>query len=145
MGFFDWLKGTKSEPALPAGRFAPLPEDAFIRVVGESHYQSALVTARALSTKVVDGRPSVPVVLVPEPENPHDANAVAVVAATGRLGYLPRETAARFAMTMDLLLAQGFAGGSCTALINGGQRDKPMLGITLCVSYPEQCELELGA
>jgi hypothetical protein len=29
-------------------------------------------------------------------------------------------------------------------LLNGGERDRPSFGVTLCVAYPEDCELELG-
>ena len=95
VGFMDRFKGrldaatTKGGVGLPAGKFVALPEDHFMRVVGESHCQDAL---RALPPECVPGadkRPSFVAALVPEPENPFDRHAIAVHGPTGRVGYLP--------------------------------------------------------
>lgn len=52
-------------------------------LVGEQHYQAAVRRCRA----------GEPVVLQPEPENPHDSRAIAARSSSGgRLGYLPRES-----------------------------------------------------
>jgi hypothetical protein len=64
----------------------------FVQVVGESHYQDALRTlvARLGSDGIFTAR------LVPEPNNPHDTNAVAVVIDDQdgeKVGYLARQIA----------------------------------------------------
>jgi hypothetical protein len=66
-----------------------------LEVVGESRYQDAL-------WKIVGGRRGDPVryeteaVLEPEPDNPHDANAIKVLIGGTVVGYLSREDAATF-------------------------------------------------
>jgi hypothetical protein len=82
--------------------------------------------------------------LVREPDNPYDEHAVAVMSAAGCVGYLPRENALRYGPTLQALQRDGYAGASCRALLNGGKRDRPSFGATLCVAYPEDCELHLG-
>ena len=113
-------------------------------VVGESHYQSALSQMRRRCVPGAEGRPSFPVTLVREPDNPYDEHAVAVMSAVGCVGYLPRENALRYGPTLQALQRDGYAGASCRALLNGGKRDRPSFGATLCVAYPEDCELHLG-
>ncbi|GAB4587634.1 HIRAN domain-containing protein [Nocardia sp. IFM 10818] len=46
--------------------------------------------------------------LIPEPENPHDRNAVSVRCESGTIGYLPREDAARFQAPLLELMSQGY-------------------------------------
>jgi hypothetical protein len=59
-----------------------------LEIVGESAYQDHIrqVNGRA-------GGGDFEIVLQPEPRNPHDANAVAVVADGKPVGYLPRKMA----------------------------------------------------
>lgn len=45
---------------------------------------------------------------------------------------------------MSALLRQGYDGGACSALLNGGSRDRPNFGVTLCVGYPHDCETHFG-
>ena len=76
-------------------RLTFLRGNELVNVAGESHYQEAL---RALTS--TDGtaeiRLEVEAVLVPEPANPHDPNAV-MVQIDGRLvGYLPRADAVAY-------------------------------------------------
>jgi len=128
----------------PAVRFAVLPDDHHMKVVGESHCQDAL---RALAGRCVsgeDGRPSFTANLIPEPENAFDENAVAVYGPTGRVGYLAREDAERYRPTFDHLQGGGYAGGSCVALLNGGQPGRPSYGVVLKLAYPEVCESRFG-
>lgn len=64
--------------------------DEQLSVVGESNYQEAL-------WKVVkDIGYEVPAILQPEPNNPYDSNAIAVLAAGMVVGYLSREDAVRY-------------------------------------------------
>ena len=58
-------------------------------------------------------------------------SAVAVVSETGRVGYLPRDQAQSFGRTLQLLQQLGYKGGSCTGLLNGGDAERPSLGIVL--------------
>jgi hypothetical protein len=141
MRFLDFFRGQSRSPA---GRFFPLPEDGFMHVVGESHYQTALRRLRGRCLPGTEGRPSFPVTLVREPDNPYDEHAVAVISTVGCVGYLSREDARRYGSTLQVLQRAGYNGASCRALLNGGKRDRPNFGVTLCVAYPEDCELELG-
>jgi HIRAN domain len=64
----------------------------FVQVVGESHYQDTLRTlaGKLGSEGVFTAR------LVPEPDNPHDSNAVAVFIedhSGAKIGYLARQIA----------------------------------------------------
>lgn len=144
IGFLDRFRTTTAAAQLPPGRFAPLPEDGFVRVVGESYCQPALAALRDKCVPGVEGRPSFPAALEPEPDNPHDRHAIAVVSETGRLGYLPRDTAQSYGRVMRALQAASYEGGSCTALLNGGERDPPNYGVVLALASPSDCEHHLG-
>lgn len=64
-----------------------------VEVAGESHYGSAF---EAIVNRNGGGREvelSVTAVLLPEPRNRHDRNAVKVLVAGDQVGYLPREEA----------------------------------------------------
>jgi hypothetical protein len=66
-----------------------------LRVTGAPHYQDELAAASGpkRSGGVEDRRPFA---LVPEPDNPHDPHAVAVLLASGEpVGYVPRDIAPR--------------------------------------------------
>ena len=80
-----------------------------LRVVGVSHYQDALEAAAGpkraggveLRTRFA---------LAAEPENPHDPAAIAVRledAGGERVGYLPREEAARYGRLMEAVAGRG--------------------------------------
>lgn len=76
-------------------------------VVGESNYSREI---RGLMPSGFDpdgAEVTVDIVLSREPNNKYDRNAVAIGAATGTVGYLPREEAARYAPVLDALAAQG--------------------------------------
>ena len=90
-------------------------------VVGESHYQPAL---RQIQTSI--GR-NFTATLKPEPDSPHDANAVAICGPSGEtLGYLRKRVAAEY---HDVLKQNG--GLACSAKITGGTREKPTCGVVL--------------
>ena len=138
------LSRFRSSAQLPPGRFVQVPADGFMRVVGESHYQSALARLSRRCVPGVEGRPSFPVALIPEPDNPYDEHAVAVVSDEGRVGYLPKEDARRYGPSLRAVRARGYDGISCMGLLNGGEPDRPNFGVTLCVSYPRDCEVHVG-
>lgn len=149
MGLLDRWRAHRDETALHAvrpspGRLMVLPDDNFVKVVGESHCQPAL---QALSSECIRGpdeRPAFPAALVPEPDNPVDPDAIAVHSPKGRVGYLAREDAQRYVRTMRAVREAGYDGGSCTGLLNGGDRDRPSYGVVLQLAHPELCELHLG-
>lgn len=95
----------------------------FVAVVGESHYQDALraLTRRQPPDGVFTAR------LVPEPDNPYDANAVAVCADGdgSKVGYLSREVAKSY----QARLARLAAPVTCPARLTG--MDAAMLGVVL--------------
>jgi len=91
----------------------PLAAGALRSVVGESFYKPALERTAAMAVR---GAPPLPVgvwvankvaererdlpwfqaVLVREPDNPYDPNAIAVYSPAGKIGYLSREDAEEY-------------------------------------------------
>ena len=69
-----------------SGEDEPWPDGYDLAVVGESHYQDAL--RRIAGPGAV--RHYCGAMLIPEPKNPHDNMAVAVMAVGRRVGYLSR-------------------------------------------------------
>ncbi len=129
---------------------APIPESAnapslatgrgyFYEVVGESHYQEALLRA---SEGAPDGRFTARLVL--EPENPHDPNAVAVHSPDGEtVGYLPADDAVLYARLLTDLLAHEVAP-VCPATLVGGSADKLNLGVRLDLDRPTNIAKRFG-
>lgn len=119
--------------------FVPLSEDGRLAVVGESHYQAALrnaVHGRAAGESFDEHLP-VTAVLVPEPTNPYDPNAVRVDvrsdAGPAIVGYLAREVAAHYQPALLALDANHY--GTCAARITGG--GEKYYGIYLHLAGPE--------
>ncbi len=125
--------------------FIPLPEEHHLKVVGESHYQPALAELARLPGPIREGRKAFPATLIAEPDNPYDANAIAVLGPTGQIGYVARSTAERFAETFRCIHAAGYSGATCGGLLNGGTADRPSYGAVLAISYPEACQEYLSA
>jgi hypothetical protein len=120
-----------------------LSSDGYCAVVGESHYQEALrATSRSCSIGR-DSRPTFTAVLVPEPDNPYDSNAVAVHSSVGKLGHLSRESAAEYREVFDEVIQLGYDGGACDAYLTGGEPDKPSFGVVLQLADPSTCLAEL--
>src|SRR5689334_9128435 len=88
MGWMDRLRGRGTGQAAPGGgppvRLLGGGED--LEVVGESHYQEALwgISGARVGQSV---RCAVTAVLVPEPQNAYDPNAIAVVISGHLVGY----------------------------------------------------------
>lgn len=87
-------------------------------VVGESHYQDALASIagpkRAGGVEV-----HVLALLVAEPSNPYDANAVAIHVDGAKVGYLSRDNAIDFKPLVAWFAARGQTP-SCEAVVLGG-------------------------
>jgi hypothetical protein len=104
-----------------------------LEVVGESNYQDAL-------WRVVGGRTTERVrvetqaMLVREPDNPHDANAISVRIAGSTVGYLCRDDARKYLSGLVELEARHEARISLAGVVVGGgiRQDGPgMLGVWL--------------
>ena len=94
------------------------------KIVGESHYQDRL---RSVSSS---GR-SFTAVLMPEPTNASDRNAIRVVAeGADTIGYFSREDAASYAPVFKML-ARHDCAGTCRARLTGGTDDRRSFGVLL--------------
>lgn len=112
--------------------------------MGESHFQADLLAICGGYSR--DGHQlSCDAVLTPEPDNPHDAGAVAVVIEGRKVGYLPADRAASY---LQRLAAAGHPGAPilCAAKIVGGwktnQHDAGHFGVRLAL--PARGKLILG-
>ncbi|MCA0331084.1 MAG: DUF2510 domain-containing protein [Actinobacteria bacterium] len=76
-------------------------------VVGESNYYDAIRALLPTSLSESGEEAIVQVLLIREPNNKYDRNAIAVRADTGTVGYLPKEDARRYAPVLDALAANG--------------------------------------
>jgi hypothetical protein len=131
-------------PWPPPSAFA-LPPDGYRAVVGESFHQDALTATVPLAQPGEEGRPMFRAVLVAEPENPYDPNAIAIHSAAGKVGHLSRSEALDYAPVMAALAEHGHTAGSCDAFLNGGPAEGKSFGVVLRVSPPADCILEIRA
>lgn len=120
-----------------------LPGDSYCAVAGESFYGEAI--AKTLPTCWSDDEDDrvFRAILVAEPDNEFDPNAIGVWSTFGKLGHLPRDEAALYRPLFDEIRRRGYNGGSCEAVMKGGTADKPNIGIWLRLSHPEICLAEL--
>jgi hypothetical protein len=131
-------------PWPPASAFE-LPPDGYRAVVGESFHQDALEGTVALTRPGEEGRPMFRAVLVAEPDNPYDPNAVAIHSAAGKVGHLSRREALDYAPVIAALAERGYSAGSCDAFLNGGPAEGKSFGVVLRLSPPGDCVLEILA
>lgn len=119
-----------------------LPQDSHQAVHGESHHQPALHATAKLATDE-DGERIFEAILVAEPDNEYDPNAIAVYSAAGKLGYIPRDDAPAYRPVFEEIAHQGCRAGACTGLLVGGTPTKPYFGVVLRLSDPDDCLCEL--
>lgn len=125
----------------------PLPETGHMSVVGESHYQEALhiVTHGQAAGDTKAQHIKVTAALIPEPDNNWDRKAVRVDVVTGKrtvkVGYLPREAAARYQPDLLALRKRGQLG-ICAARIAGG--GNKLYGIYLHLGSPTDIRMTAG-
>lgn len=126
-----------SAPPAPAGQYVRLASDGRVAVVGESHYQRALrdVARGRVSGEGLAGNIPVSAVLVPEPTNRHDRNAVRVDVDGRTVGYLAREVAVQYQPVLNWLATRGDAGW-CPARLTGGGRRR--FGVYLHLGDPDR-------
>ena len=96
-----------------------------LEVKGESYYQDAL------RRTVRDHGRDVVAVLVPEPDNEYDSNAVAVWVGGGKAGYLSREDASLYQRAVMELTEMEGQPIALQARIVGGEAARPSFGIWL--------------
>jgi hypothetical protein len=90
-----------------------------VRIAGPPHYQDVLAWLRRYTGSAL------PIALYPEPDNPQDHNAVALIAAGSVVGYLTRDYAASW---QPVVLAEHAAG----RMVTGSARfTETQLGIGL--------------
>jgi hypothetical protein len=113
-----------------------LEGDVLIRVVGTSHYQDALLE---LSGRAADEEIRVEkiAIFVPEPDNPHDPNAIAVRIEGRLVGYLSRDENRRW-----LDVVKGNVVG-CEAMI-AGKAGTTGLGVFLRLPTPTEARAQIG-
>jgi HIRAN domain len=113
-----------------------LEGDELVRVVGTSHYQDALL---ALSGRQGDEEIRVEkiAVFVPEPDNPHDPNAIAVHIDDRLVGYLSRDENTRW---LDVV-ASGDIGSEAMIAGKGGM---DALGVFLRLPTPTEARAQIG-
>lgn len=99
--------------------------DERLEVKGESFYQDNL---RHVVTQL--GR-EIPAILIPEPDNEYDRNAVSVWCGGLKVGHLTREDAAVYQSAIARLTQQEGKPIAVTGRIFGGEPTKPSLGIWL--------------
>lgn len=124
MGLLDRLRGRARPPVSSPPGPGATPEFVLggeddLEVVGESAYQDALwrLSGRTLGETV---RQEVIAVLVPEPANPYDPNAIAVRIAGQRVGYLSRATAREYLPGLKRLMTSRRGYVALRGVIVGG-------------------------
>lgn len=122
----------------------------YIDVVGESHYQGVLESVAGGKTSDGARYPEHMAILLPEPDNEYDANAVRVFLAKdgvgggagGVVGYLSRDDAVSYRPVIDRVAEMG-AITACHARLKGGWDRNISFGVTLLVGAPWSLMAEL--
>jgi HIRAN domain-containing protein len=111
--------------------------DELVRVVGTSHYQDALLE---LSGRKGDEeiRLQKIAVFVPEPDNPHDPNAVAVEIEGRLVGYLSRDENRRW---LDVVSGSRRVGSEAMIAGRGGTTG---LGVFLRLPTPTEARAQIA-
>jgi hypothetical protein len=157
MGFLRRLLGG-SDPAeqgmtLNMNYFTQLRGDAALEVVGEAYRQGLIAMARSPdATDLPPGMPPPPpgyykAILVPEPTNPHDPNAIRVLLWAGRswalAGYLSRTDAAAYQAVFRWLAAHGTSSAPAVACDAAIKSERGGAGVVLHLGTPGECLVEL--
>jgi hypothetical protein len=128
MGLFDRLKAVRrsvtldrdtGSSALESVSAHLFPGDDDLEVVGEASYQDAL-WALCGGTPGDRIRHKIVAVLVPEPENPYDSNAISVHIEGNLVGYLARDIAAQYLHGLRSLMARYGGHVALEGVIVGG-------------------------
>jgi rubrerythrin len=135
VAFFNRLfaRSTGRVPAVAAAAVQILHGGDTLEVVGESHYQDHLWhLVGGFTTEHV--RAPMLALLIPEPSNQHDPNAIKVVIDGGTVGYLSRDDALAYRPGLLQLIDRWHASIALEGqIVGGGQRadGTGMLGVFL--------------
>jgi hypothetical protein len=113
-------------------------------IAGTSHHQDVL---RQIAGEALRRREHVAftALIIPEPENEYDPNAIAVVAeGFGLVGYFGRRDAVRYKATAEELRRRNAIGVS-EAFLTGGWDDKASIGVKLEIEGPEDTAQQVRA
>jgi hypothetical protein len=121
-----------------------LEGEELVRTVGVSHYQPALLELTG-AREGDEVRVDVRVALVPQPDNPHDPNAVAVEIDGRLVGYLSRDDAVVWQPIVQVVADHG-ALAVCDAMIagRGPESGTPNLGVFLRLPTPTEARAVVG-
>jgi HIRAN domain len=124
-----------------------LEGDDLVRVVGVSHYQPAIRAAcgAAAATSDQPVRVECRATLVPEPDNPHDPQAIAVHVDGQTVGYLARDEHPRWRDIVETLAGHGRVA-ACEAMIagRGAGSETDNLGVFLRLPTPTEARAQVG-
>jgi hypothetical protein len=118
--------------------------DELVSVVGTSHYQPALaeISGRKADEEI---RFETRATLVPEPDNPHDPNAIAVHIANRLVGYLSREENPRWQEVVKTLADHGHCGAAEAMIAGRGPGGGTSnLGVFLRLPTPTEARAQVG-
>lgn len=141
MGIFSWLFGggehNKSRSSAP---FLQGSDEYDFEIVGESRYQDNLL--KLVGKKQEEGAEKyVHALLIAEPENKYDKNAVRVDIEGYTVGYIPRDEARK--IQQDLFGVSRSGTAVCNAVIVGGWKDEESeghFGVRLDLEIPLEIE-----
>jgi hypothetical protein len=125
----------------------PKHDDAWLDIVGEGSYQSALESLAGGKTPDGPRQTSHVATLFPEPENPHDANAIAVKIEGSCVGYFSREDAILYRPPVRSAASMGRMIACRARLIGGWDRgggDVGSIGVRLHIGSPRECMAEIN-
>ena len=149
MGFLRALFGGSTPKPGPVEVDAWLleaPPDAELMVVGESHYQPALMKVAGGKTDDGAANPDQKAALIPEPNNPYDKNAVAIGIDGLLVGYLARADAIAYAPVVRFAASHGRVITARARITGGwdrGHGDTGSFGVVLNLGTPGECMNEL--
>jgi hypothetical protein len=121
-----------------------LEGEELVRTVGVSHYQPTLLELTG-ATPGAEVRVETRAALVPQPDNPHDPNAVAIEIDGRLVGYLAREEAERWQPILQVVADNG-ALAVCEAMIagRGAESGTSNLGVFLRLPTPTEARAVVG-
>jgi hypothetical protein len=148
MGFLRRIfsQPKRTESADDAGWLLEPRADAVLDIVGEQSYQDALRKLGAPFTEEGPTNLDHLAVLVPEPNNRYDKNAIRVQIDRQRVGYLSRENALLYGPVIGWALGQDrylVAHAKLTGGWNRGPSDRGSIGVKLHVGSPAETLIEL--
>ncbi len=147
-----WPVGESFNSKFPAVLFLP-KDHATVEVSGASDFQATLELIAGGRTLDGPRYPDQVAILLPEPTNPCDPDAVRVVVLPrrpgqtwGKVGYLSREDAVRYRPVIARCASAGKVTACRVSLKGGwdrGPEDRGDFGVTLLLDMPAKLMLQL--